>query len=172
MSEANQFVSKDFHQGFTLLEVLVVVMVIGIMAGLMTPSMLGFVYRGRVNQGLSELKGIVQTTQREAIKKSQSCTVDLPLNETENPIITGTCLITGSVVLENVKIKYNNANSNKINFNFRGETSPLRTIVIYSDQTKHKKCMVISNGIGMIRVGDYTSNDLLSISADNCQTTI
>ncbi len=159
------------NQGFTLFEVIVVTLIIGILSAIAVPSFLGFLNRGKVNNGLNVLRSTIQITQREAIKRSKTCSLNLPDNDTSNPILNSECLSVGSRTLNDVMIKYNNPSGQKINFNFRGNTSPLRTIVIYNNNTKYKRCVVISNGIGMVRTGVYTNNNLSSISADYCDTT-
>lgn len=156
--------------GVTLLELLGTLSIAGILAAISVPSFISFVNRARVNRDLAELQGLVQLTQREAIKSSRTCTLTLADEDVEKPNLTATCLSTGDRILENVKLKYNNIGQD-INFDFRGHTSPLRTIVLYSEATNHKRCLVVSNGIGVIRVGVYANDDLSSISASSCQTT-
>lgn len=157
-------------EGFTLVETLVVIMIIGIMAVIAAPSMLGFLARSKVDKGFAALQSMVQITQREAIKKSQNCEITLPENESENAVLTSDCLITGPETLTEVFIKYN-VSSKKIKFDYRGGTSPLRTIAIYSPDTDYRRCLVISNGIGMTRSGIYTKETKSGISATHCQTT-
>ena len=157
--------------GFTLIELISVISLIGVTAAISAPSLLGFLARSKVNSGLAELRSMLQLTQRNAMRRSRSCAMLLPDNEIENGVLTSSCSITGSAVLDGIWIKYNRANSKKVNFSYRGHTNSTRTIVLYSNSTKHKRCVVISNGIGMMRSGVYTRNDLTSISATYCQTT-
>lgn len=157
-------------QGFTLIEIIVVTLMVGILAAIASPSVLGFLARAKVNRGLSELQSMILLTQRNATRTSQSCTMFLPDNNSKDGILTSNCSVTGNEVLKDVWIKYNRTNSQKVNFNYRGNTGSLRTIVIYSNSTDLKRCMVISNGIGMTRIGIYTEDNLESISATFCQT--
>ena len=159
-------------QGFTLLELLTVMMLVSIMAAIAGPVLLGLFNRAQVEKEFWKLKAMLQLTQRHAMKKSQSCTMLLPINDIEAGMLTSSCAVLGSRTLEKVKVIYNRASSKKVTFNFRGHTSTLRTIVIYSNFTEFKRCMVISNGIGMMRSGIYTGSDLSSISAQYCQTTL
>jgi prepilin-type N-terminal cleavage/methylation domain-containing protein len=159
------------EEGFTLVETLAVVLMIGIMAAIAAPGMLGFLAKSKVDRGFAALQDMVYLTQREAMKKSQACELTLPENESENAVLTSDCLITGPETLTEVFIKYNYANSKRIKFDYRGGTSPLRTIAIYSPDTDHRRCLVISNGIGMTRSGIYTKETVSKISAEYCQTT-
>lgn len=157
--------------GFTLLEILAVVVMVGIMAAIAAPGMLGFLARAKVDRGFSALQNMVYITQRQAMKKSRDCEITLPTNESENAILTSDCLITGSETLADVFIKYNYVSRKKIKFNYRGETGTLRTIAVYSKDTDYRRCLVISNGIGMTRSGIYTKETESNISATYCQTT-
>lgn len=171
MIEYSRRFFSSSSQGFTLIEMLTVTSLIGIMAAIAVPSLLGFVNRAQVEKEFSKLRAMLYLTQRNAMRNSESCTMFLPTNNVADGILTSNCSLTGSKTLENVNIIYNRANSKKVNFNFRGNTGSLRTIVVYSELTNWKRCMVISNGIGMMRSGVYTHGDLDSISAKYCQTT-
>lgn len=160
---------KQSAQGFTLIEILIVTLMMGILASLASPSLLAFVERSKVNRAFANLSTALEATQQEAVKRSQSCTLQLPTNNSENGVLNSSCLTTGADALENVKITYNG--SGTINFNYRGNTNSQSTMVIYSEATNFKRCIVISTGIGMIRKGTYESNHLTSISATACRTT-
>lgn len=143
----------------------------GILASISAPSFLSFVTRARAKQDYAEFQGLLQRTQREAIQRSQTCRVTLPTNNTQGATITSDCQLIDEVTLENVTIKYNNTGSQVINFDYRGNTSPLRTILLYNDQTSYQECLVISNGIGIIRRGIYTGDPAQNVSASFCETT-
>ncbi|MGB2927222.1 MAG: type II secretion system protein [Limnothrix sp.] len=160
------------NQGFTLIEILSVIVMVGVMAAIAAPGMLGFLARSKVDRAFANLQDTVTNTQRQAMKKSQECRVILPENETENGLLSSNCLITGAEEFTDIFIKYNKKDIKNITFNYRGGTSPLRTIVLYSKNTEYKRCLVISNGIGMTRKGVYTKNDLANISASHCKTTL
>lgn len=157
--------------GFTLIESLAVLLLFGIMAAIATPSLLGFLAQAKINSAFGRLDGLLKLTQREAVKKSQTCTFLLPNNDVENGTISSSCSVTGSETLGDVKIKYNRITSKKVSFSYRGHTNSTRTIVIYSKNADYKRCLVISNGIGMMRKGKYVGS-LASISADYCRTGI
>ncbi|AFY38141.1 hypothetical protein Lepto7376_1813 [[Leptolyngbya] sp. PCC 7376] len=171
MFERRHVYSDGNSRGFTLLEILAVILLLGITAAIASPSLLGFLARAKVDSAFSELRAMLQLAQRNAIRNSKTCTMFLPENNSENGVLTSDCSVTGNETLEDARIKYNRANSKKVSFSYRGNTGSLRTIVVYSESTNFKRCMVISNGLGMMRSGVYTRNDLTTISASYCQTT-
>ncbi|MEB3225756.1 MAG: type II secretion system protein [Synechococcus sp.] len=163
--------SKNLHKykiqdGFTLIEILVALFMVGILSAIAAPSFLGTVNRGRVNEAASQLRGMFQNAQREAIKKSQDCVIQLPAKGTENPVITSSCDPSDqSRRLNNVFIQYNGT-GDQITVDFKGGMNIQRTIVIYSDNTSHRRCLVISNLIGMIRVGNYIDDNLNNLDGN------
>jgi prepilin-type N-terminal cleavage/methylation domain-containing protein len=157
--------------GFTLIETMTVLLMVGIMAAIGVPSLLGFLAQAKINSAFSRLDGLLKLTQREAVKKSKTCTFSLPNNDTKDSVISSTCSVTGSETLDDVIIKYNRVTSKKVSFSYRGHTSSTRTIVVYSNDTNYKRCLVISNGIGMMRKGKYTGS-LTNIVAEDCKTSI
>jgi prepilin-type N-terminal cleavage/methylation domain-containing protein len=155
--------------GFTLFELLAGLGIVGILAAIASVSFLGMVERGRVNEAANVLRGMIQTSQREAIKKSQDCIIRLPPKQTRDPVISSSCAATGDRQLRNVAIQYNQ--TNQIRINYQGRLSQRRTIVVYSNNTGYKRCLVVSNFIGMTRTGRYTNPSVATVSADFCQTT-
>ncbi|BAW97046.1 hypothetical protein NIES970_19900 [[Synechococcus] sp. NIES-970] len=154
--------------GFTLFELLAGLGIVGILGAIASVSFLGMVERGRVNEAANVLRGLIQTSQREAIKKSRDCIIRLPPKQTRNPVISSNCSVTGDRQLRNVAIQYNQ--TNQIQINYQGRLSQRRTIVVYSDNTEYKRCLVVSNFIGMTRTGRYTNQDIATVSADFCET--
>ncbi|ACA99594.1 MULTISPECIES: Tfp pilus assembly protein FimT/FimU [Cyanophyceae] len=166
------FISRkniNLNYGFTLFELLAGLVIVGILAGISVPSFLAFVERGRVNEAANILRGVIQSSQREAIKKSTDCTIQLPAKQTKNPTISSTCSIDGPRRLKNVVIQYNQ--TDQISIDYQGRFNRKRTIVLYSENTNYKRCLVVSSFIGMTRTGIYTDQDLNTVSADYCQKT-
>jgi Tfp pilus assembly protein FimT len=75
------------HQfGFTLIEVLVIVLVVGILAVLSAPSFIALMDSIRVDQTIVEVRTALQSTQRQAIRGTQVCSVTLQLAPTPTNI--------------------------------------------------------------------------------------
>lgn len=160
--------ARHSNQGFTLIEMLVILIIIGILSAISVPSFLGLLNRNKVNNALAQVRGALQETQREAIRKSKSCSVTLDTTSTPNKV-TGTCLVTGNRNLNGINIR---SNVSPITFNFRGETGSSGTIVVASTDgsVAKQKCLVIASGIGLIRYGNYADNNHIGTDPDKCTT--
>lgn len=152
---------RSSQAGFTMLELLVVTMMIGVMAAIASPGMLGFIRRGKVTSAHSAVQGALQEMQREAIKRGTNCNVTFPASNTSGSLtITSNCLISGTVTLEDVRIRHDLPNITLDLFNFRGETEDALTgdvVIIISQQDGNlfQKCIALSDGLGLIRIGNY-----------------
>jgi Tfp pilus assembly protein FimT len=70
-----RFRKKRFHApwGFTLIEVLIIIMVMGILAAIAAPSFGSLLDSIKVNQTVTELRISLQETQRQAIRANKVC---------------------------------------------------------------------------------------------------
>jgi prepilin-type N-terminal cleavage/methylation domain-containing protein len=139
------------NQGFTLPEVLVVILIVGILSAISGPSFLGRYQRQQVNEALTQVQGALKETQREAIKRSRSCSANLNSNT-----LSGSCLVTGNRNLNNVSVR----GASTFEFDFKGN-HPSEKIIVVSPPNSYinQKCLVVSNGIGIMRTGNYPDND-------------
>lgn len=164
------FNAPNNSQGFTLIETMIIVVIIGILSAIAGPSFLGMLNRGKVNSALSEIQGALQQAQREAMRKSISCEVKL---ETTTNTITSNptnCLVTGNLTFNpnNIVIA---TNETSFKFSYRGTItlSDAGTIVLSSkDNPSVKKCLVISHPLGIIRTGNY-KDSTNSVTATKCE---
>ncbi|HEY9828452.1 MAG TPA: type II secretion system protein [Stenomitos sp.] len=96
------------QRGFTLIETLVIVMVIGILAAVSAPSFGSLLDSIKVNQSVTDLKTALQDSQRQAIRKNQVCSAQLPnvgkgnsgegsgKGSKKKQMVEGNCLTSGS----------------------------------------------------------------------------
>lgn len=57
--------------GFTLIEVLVIILVVGILSAIAIPSFISLVDKVNINNAVTDVRSSLQTAQRNAIRRSQ-----------------------------------------------------------------------------------------------------
>jgi prepilin-type N-terminal cleavage/methylation domain-containing protein len=183
---------SNLQRGFTLIEALMSVALVGIFAAIVTPSFLTWLNHKKIEDAFTQVEGAVREAQAASIKKSQSCTLNLN-TAAANPSITSTpsqCLPTGAKDLAKLNVRAL-ANNNSgiligtanlgipatITFSYRGTFSiPGGTgvIVVYpANGGSRRRCLAIASGIGLIRTGLYegtTPNN--PTDTGNCKTTV
>lgn len=162
--------ARKNSEGFTLIEILVIVAIIGILSAIAAPSFLGLFNTNKVDNALNQVRGAFQEAQRQAIRTSKSCTVTL---NTTLKTVTGPCLVTGDRTLPNKIAIATNLDGtpplHEITFSFRGTVilaDAGKVILFTSDEPNKKKCLVISAPLGIMRTGNYTG----STSSGTCTT--
>ena len=154
--------------GFTLLEMLVVIIMAGVLAALVGPGWLGYMNRQRVNRARSDLAQIIRTAQSDAQQKNTTRIVRfsgaagvsaepiVQVNSTPG-ITTG---IARSVGGENNNSIELTANTQEFIFNYKGEAAPVNLadfpyiVSVTSELTKTPKCIVIPTLLGGIVQAD------------------
>lgn len=172
-------VRKSKHErGFSLVEILVIIVIVGVLVAIAVPSFAGSFDRVKLNQAVVEVRGVLQEAQRQAIRKSQPCDVMLVLSAA--PIqITASCGVTGdSKLSDRVQLVTNISqmigNPIKITFGILGtaeftvlssihppppvDSSGKLIFSISNSSIRDKKCLAISNTLGLTRVGAYTGS--------------
>lgn len=163
-------IKQQSDRGFTLMELLVALVIVGVIAAMATPSFLGLLNRIRVNNALEELLGAIRETQKMAMRHGKICQLNIDpttkiLNATDND-----CLLATRNINDNVIIRTNLSGSTPyVSFSHKGTTTRMGTIVLSSDLTNAQKCFVISLGLGIMRTGNYTGSKTGSVSASNCE---
>lgn len=183
--------------GFTLIEVLVIILIVGILSAISIPSFVNLIDKVNLNNAVSEVRASLQTAQRDAIRKSQICTVginsltrtvmsyctsdnrDLPKNVDfatnidkdsklpGNPIRIDFGIL-GTAEFKTVELE-DDTSSNSINrkpkyvemslnnfLNQPDDSSGKIVFYVANNSSATKKCIAISNTLGLTRVGNYT----------------
>lgn len=163
------------EQGFTQLEIVIVVVVMGILGAVAAPSFLNWVNTRKLEVGLAELEGALIEGQNQAIRQSKTCTINLPTGS--SPVLSSSptdCLRTGNRTLEGLQLRHSLATPS-LSFDFKGRVPSFltaeQTIVlsIANETNTPSKCLVIAPGIGLIRVGKYIGTPTTTL-ASNCKT--
>jgi prepilin-type N-terminal cleavage/methylation domain-containing protein len=175
---------KISQEGFTFTELLVVIVMVGILSAIAVPSFFGFLQKAKVNNGLAKLQGAFQEAQRQAIRKSQDCTVTFPNSGTLSDVkIFSSCFVASDGVsggvpfkqLSNVQIRHNDATAPySVTFNFRGNTNLTNELIVTisnTDADSFQRCLVVSPGIGLMRMGNYPGNNITTPTLANCTPT-
>lgn len=169
--------NSDNNSGFSLLEILLAVIVVGILAAITVPNLIGLLNQIRVTDGFYQLRGAIKESQRQAKRRGKQCKILIDeINHEVNispPDANGSytnCLLNKRTLPNGVLVKSNRVNR-KITFSPKGNTNSARTIVVYSPNTQTKKCLVISLGLGIMRSGNYKGDVNNSVRHRHCETT-
>lgn len=158
--------ARNKDRGFTLIETLIILVIIGVLSAIAAPSFLSLFKRNKVNDALVQVQGALQEAQRQAIRNNKSCTVTI---DTTNKKVTAPCLVTGDRILDSSISMATSETS--IQFSIKGTITlaDAGTVVVSSADTSKKSCLVISSPLGIMRTGEY-SGSTASVSASNCTT--
>ncbi|NJM66089.1 MAG: hypothetical protein HC851_10695 [Acaryochloris sp. RU_4_1] len=161
-------------EGFTLIEMAIIAMIIGILSAIALPSFLSFLNARRVDQALDDLESALKQIQLEAVRRSRNCNINISTGN--NPTITGRtgtydCLRIGREPLDGINLTSSVAtNPLTITFDFKGRpnTTTTTTIVLsLASGEGSARCLVLAPGIGTSRTGNYNGTGTV---ASNCIT--
>jgi len=147
--------------GFTLIEIAATLIILGVMAAIATPSMIGMMARQTLKEDMNRVKSALQEAQRTAIKQGKSCQVTLTA---PNTVTAGTGCLSEAVTLDDkTSFTPTVTGFNQVTFSFKGNLTANGTgtgerLLIFSHtQTPSQKCLAIATGIGLFRGGNYES---------------
>jgi prepilin-type N-terminal cleavage/methylation domain-containing protein len=167
----NHMKDKLGDRGFTLTELMVALIIIGVIAAISTPHFLGLLDRYRVAGALQQLLGAVNETQRLAMVRGKSCRISVNLTTkkiTANP--TG-CILGDRSIDSAITMRSNFPGSTNITFSYKGSNTRMGTIVLSSAHTNVQKYFVIALGTGIKRTGDYNGSKTGAVDRSKCKTT-
>jgi prepilin-type N-terminal cleavage/methylation domain-containing protein len=153
-------------KGFTQAELMAAILVIGVLAAIAAPSFIQWLRQKQVDAAFSQIEFALQETQIEAIKRHQTCYLNL--SRGSDPTLTGNCLVTGDRALQDVILNHSRpSDSWKISFNEYGENrsvsnDPGTLWLSSTNGNVRSKCLVISVGIGLRRNGNYENNTCIT----------
>ena len=161
-------VLKKTNKGFTLIEMIVTVIIVGIIASIAAPNFLGLLNRNRVNEATSQIQGALKEAQKQAIRQGKSCSITI--NESTKTIAntsgsTG-CLLSNRILDDSIRLDSSRTTivfSGKGNITINDADTSLLTpvfVVSMDNGTDKRGCVVIQNSFGAVRTGDYATGTI------------
>jgi prepilin-type N-terminal cleavage/methylation domain-containing protein len=176
------------ENGFTLLELIVVMLFAGILAAISAPSFIGLNQINKVNHDLSSAKNSLLEAQRGAMRRGQDCTLFfsdpgvVPATISIADSHSGNCLSGDSVNSSNLTQRiFNNVSMTvyqdgisgaishpTLTFDYLGNNTTAITTIVLQSQGNFavKKCLVISQPLGLIATNKYTGSS--ATYSSNC----
>jgi prepilin-type N-terminal cleavage/methylation domain-containing protein len=193
----NNYKNKpDNNEGFTLTEMLVTAIVVGVLAAVTIPNFLGLMSKNQVQESADTIATALRDIQKEAMAKSINC--ELRVDGTNRTIaafsftatyvgstetisypstVSGNCLTSSYSLRNNINLITNGTPTSqiKIRYSYKGNATSETTntdavIVVSSTSSPEKKCVIVPDGIGIIRTGIYSSTSANSAEPSSCST--
>jgi prepilin-type N-terminal cleavage/methylation domain-containing protein len=149
------------NKGFTLIEVLITILTLGVMAAIAGPSFMTWINNKKIDQVATDIEGALKEAQSTAVRKSISCTVSITaatISATNSCLPSGLRDIQGSN--SNLAISGTGGATTTVTFSALGTVTNTQAFVVYRTDVAStvgtKRCVVISSGIGTTKAGNYT----------------
>ena len=154
--------NRQKNTGFTLLEVMIVVAIIGILAAIAVPSYQDMIERNKLKQAVESLKSDMQFARTEAIKRSQNVVVSRTTGNTGawcyglNVAATCDCTTANACSIKTVSgadfsnvVNMDSATTNNSTFNFRRGTIGAEGVTF---STSKYAARVVFSDVGRVRI--------------------
>ncbi|BAU65233.1 type 4 prepilin-like protein [Stanieria sp. NIES-3757] len=156
------------NAGFTLIEIMTTAIVVGVLAAIAVPSFVGLFNQNKVKEAVVQVEGALKEAQRQAMRRGKQCTVSInagTITATPNGCLSSQRQIDSSI---NINTDPNTSPLN-ITFSHRGNVTSTYAIVLSSNNTNEKKCVLISDGLGIIKQSNYQGSVSSTIYPNQCK---
>ena len=162
--------ARKSSSGFTLIEMMVTTIIIGVIAAIAAPNFLGLLNRNRVNQAAQQIEGALKEAQRQAMRRGSQCTISISeANDAiTNPTAGGGCLLSNRVLDDLIEL---NTNTPTITFSGKGNITGAAPVLVVSipNGTDLQRCVVIDSLLGSQRAGEYSGTIPATPVSSSCQ---
>jgi prepilin-type N-terminal cleavage/methylation domain-containing protein len=177
---------RQFHPGFTLIEALVTLLLIGVFAAILAPSFMSWLNSRRIEDVTAQVESALKEAQSEAQKRSLSCAVEI--SATAITAAPTACFPTGSKDLTKLGVTVLTKNHSgtilasnlalpaRLEVSYRGNISLPRPsaeaiiTVFQLGSTVQGRCLAVTSGIGIMRRGKYVGQNPASPAPSECET--
>ena len=169
-------VHKSINKGFTLVEMITAVIIVGVIASVAAPNFLGMLNQARVKDGLAQVEGAIKETQRLAARRGKPCRILFTTDSDGSSIVQiapdngsvsySGCLLSTRELPDSVSfsvlnsgslVLINSSNEVALTFSSKGNPDVQGIMVISHSNNSTQKCIQISGLLGNILTGDYDS---------------
>ena len=167
-------VRRKRDMGFTLVEMLAALIIVGILAAVAVPNLLGLLNNTRVKDGVGQVEGAIKEAQKSAIRRSRPCAIDFTTEgsgSNERSVVQSSpgfdgCLSSDRELPESVSFSLLNSGSlvpinslapAQLRFSGKGNPSIEGIMVVSHADSSIQKCIQIEGLLGNILSGDYNA---------------
>lgn len=158
------------QKGFTLFELVVAFVIVGIMAAITTPNLVGSKRDQQAKEVFSKIRDTLIEAQTNANRMSSNCTVTITTTSISGSP-TG-CVLENNTIDSSV-VSVTSTGGLSITYDFKGNTSQSQTLKIAPKDfsgnpiSTNTRCIFVAPKLGMIRSGFLDSNGTTCNNTEN-----